>query len=128
MNDKPRVGAGNIEITLAEKDYVLVPTLAAAQGISRQAGGLRKAIDSIMLMDIDVITRIIQLGLGPKTVKELGGAEKLPAIIWQEGMTDSSGQLALKCIEYINVLSNGGRPPTKEPDGEDGEAPGANPP
>lgn len=121
MNDKPRVGAGNIELTLGGRDYVMVPTPAAALGISRQAGGLRKAINSIMEMDIDVIVRIIQFGLGPKVVKELGGSEKLATLCWEEGMTDTSGQLALKCVEYINVLSNGGRPPAEKLE-EDGQA------
>jgi hypothetical protein len=43
-------------------------------------------------------------------VKELGGANKIAELIYNEGLTDSTGEFAGKCIEYIGVLSNGGRP------------------
>lgn len=114
MAEKVRVGMGSVTITLGsgdeEKEYTLVPTLAAAQGTSRIAGGLRGAIDSIVKLDLDVITRVVQLGLGPKVVKTLG--TELSELVWQSGMTDSGGELASKCIEYLTMLSNGGRPLT----------------
>jgi len=105
---KARVGLGNVMITLDAREYTLVPTLAAAQGVSRISGGIRGAIDAIIKLDIDVVTRIVQLGLGPKVTKEIGPG--LPDLIWQSGLTDSGGELAAKCIEYLTMLSNGGRP------------------
>lgn len=105
---KPRVGIGNVAIKLNGSEYELVPTLAAAQGTSRMSGGIRGAIEAVLRLDVDVITRIIQLGLGPKVTKDLG--PDLPELIWQTGMTDTEGELAAKCVEYLTMLSNGGRP------------------
>lgn len=115
-----RVGAGNIAVQLNGEEYNLVPTLEAAQSISRGSGGLRVAINSVMNMDIDTIVRVVQLGLGPAVVKELGGASKLPQLVWESGFTDTSGELAVKCIEYLTVLSNAGRPvgPKKDDGGD----------
>jgi hypothetical protein len=120
--NKPRVGAGNVVITLGieeyEKEYELVPTLAAAQGVSRIGGGIRGAMDAIVKLDLDIITRVVQLGLGPTVTKTVG--PRLPDLIWQAGLTDSGGELAAKCIEYLTMLSNGGRPITTTEEVGDG--------
>ena len=105
MNDKPQVGVGNVTIYLDGKPYELIPTLAAAQGISRLGGGIRVAIDNVLKLDIDTIA---QLGLGPTVSKEFGNT--LPDVVWRSGFMDSDGELASKCVEYLTVLSNGGRP------------------
>ena len=109
----PKVGAGNITISLGGDDeskheYVLVPTLAAAQGISRTSGGIRGAIDKVIAFDLDTITNVVRLGLGPRVVKEIG--QDFNELVWRAGMTDTGGELVARCIEYLSVLSNGGRP------------------
>lgn len=108
---KPRVGAGNVMITLGGQEYPLVPTLAAAQAISREQGGIRTAIDRLAQMDFDLVCKVVRLGLGPKVVRELGGAEKIPELVYETGLIDSSGRAITKCIDYLTNLSNGGRPP-----------------
>ena len=120
---KAKVGIGNIPITLAGNEYNLVPTLNAAQGISRSAAGLRGSMEAIMRMDVDQVVRVIQLGLGPRVVKDLGGVDKLPELIYQSGMTDTSGGIIAKCIEYITVLTNGGKPLNPKKDEDEGENP-----
>lgn len=112
MNDmtRPRVGSGNVTITIKGQDYDLVPTYHAASNISRLSGGIRGAINSIVQLDLDVISRVVQFGLGPKVVKDLGGANKLGELIYDEGITDGSGEFTGKCIEYLTNLSNGGKP------------------
>lgn len=108
-----RIGIGDVIITLPDpengalKEYVLRPTLNAALSISRQAGGIRGAIDAVLKMDLDVIVRTIQLGLGVQTARLL---KDLPERVWQAGLTDDQGQLAAKCVEYLHVLANGGKP------------------
>ena len=120
-----QVGSGNVEVVIDGKDFVLVPTAGAAQGISRAYGGLRGAINLVSALDLDAITRVIQLGLGPKAVKELGGNDKLGDLVWRSGLSDNTSQMVVKCIEYITVLTNGGRPVT--PAGEEDEETGKDP-
>jgi hypothetical protein len=111
---KARLGTGNVLLTLAGKEYTMVPTLAAAQGVSRLSGGIRGGIDAVIRLDIDTIVRVVQLGLGPTVVREIGPS--LPELIFQEGLTDSGGEVVSKCVEYMTLLSNGGRPLTPIPD------------
>lgn len=114
MADEAQVGAGDVPITLDGKDYALVPTVAAFKNISKAFGGLRAAATAVTTLDVDIITRIVQFGLGPQVVKELGGADKLPDHIFAAGILDTSGGLASKCITFVTNLSNGGRPVPEE--------------
>ena len=99
-----------IMITIKGQEYPLVPSLGAAQGISRQTGGLRRAMDLVLALDIDALNVCLRLALGPKVVKELGGNENLAELLWSEGYTDSGGEYVGKIIDYLTLLSNGGRP------------------
>lgn len=103
-----QVGAGNVVVRLGDAEYVLVPTLAAAQGISRMAGGIRGAIDGVVKADLDVIMAVVRFGLGPRVAKEIG--DKLPELVWKSGLTDSTGEISARCVEYLSILANGGRP------------------
>lgn len=115
-DEKPEVGIGNIKVVLNGQDYELVPTLGAAQGVSRIGGGLRAIIGRVVDLDLDLITRIINLGLGPKVVKELGGAEKVAEYVWQTGLLDGEGDLSALVARYVTHLANGGRPPKEAND------------
>jgi len=107
-----KVGMGNVAINLNGSEHYLVPSLNAMQTLSRFGGGngLRGVVDSVAKMDLDSVVRVVQLGLGPNAVKELGGAQKLPSLIYEAGMADSTGGIIAKCIEYLSNLMNGGRP------------------
>lgn len=109
--NKTRMGAGDVVITLGGVDYTLRPTLNAAQIISRQSGGIRGAIDSILRMDMDVIAKVVTLGLGPQQAKNI---KNLAEAIWEAGLTDDTGAIIAKCVEYLHVLANGGRPVSQE--------------
>lgn len=113
MTTTAKVGAGTVYVMLGGKEYALIPTLAAMQGISRVNGGIRGALDRVVQLDFDTFERVMRLGLGPKTVRQIeqDTGEQLPEILFAAGMTDDTeGKLASKCIEYLSVLSNGGRP------------------
>ena len=117
------VGSGNVTITLEGREFVLRPSLNACLVISRQAGGIRGAIDKVLAMDLDMIVRVIQLGLGPQAARRF---KDLPEVVFRSGLTDTSSGLMAHCIEYLGVLANGGRPLVRG----DEEAPddSANPP
>ena len=107
-NQQPAgVGSGNVTITLAGREYILRPSLNACLVISRQAGGIRGAIDKVLAMDIDMIVRVIQLGLGNDAARRF---KDLPEVVFRSGLTDTSSGLMAHCIEYLGVLANGGRP------------------
>jgi len=113
-DEKSRLGIGNVEITLGGQDYVLRPTLNAAQQLSRLNGGIRGTIDAVARMDFDVVVRVITLGLGPQSGRPgLLKDKDIPELVWSSGLTDDSGALLARCIEYLHVLANGGRPINK---------------
>lgn len=107
---KPRVGAGNVKITLGGQERELKPSLAAIKSLSRSGGGIRGSISSVMALDVETIFTVIRTGLGPEVVKELGGAEVLERLIYEEGLTDTTGGIVEKAVEYLMNLSRGGRP------------------
>lgn len=103
MSNKPRLGAGNVEIELDGETCVLKPSLRATQGISRNFGGISEAIQSISKMDFDALVNVIALGLNKTDKKE---REEIAEQVYATGMTD----LAAPAIKYLSILANGGRP------------------
>lgn len=106
-SDKAQLGIGSVPIMLNGSEYVLVPSLNAAKKLSRMHGGIRGAIDAVMKMDIDVITEVVELGLGPRVASTI---KDLPTLVWQSGLTDQTGRLTEHCITYLSILANGGKP------------------
>lgn len=109
-NSGTRVGAGNVKITLGGQELALKPSLASIKALSRAQGGIRGSISSVMALDVEAIFTVVRHGLGPEVVKELGGAEKLEMLIYEEGLTDTTGGVVEKCTEYLMNLTRGGRP------------------
>jgi len=95
---KAQLGAGNVEIELAGETVTLKPTLNACQTISRQAGGVIGAIQALGRLDFDILVSVIALGLGkkPKDIEEA---------VFDAGMAE----LNPKAIEFLTILSTGGR-------------------
>ena len=119
---RPAVGAGDIEISLLDsagnpERLVLKPSYHAARTISAQSGGLLGAIERVARLDIDATNQIIQLGLG-KDQMPRGGMATLSERIWRTGLSDEEGGVAERCIAFIRVLMNGGRPPQTSEDGD----------
>lgn len=107
-NSKPRLGAGNVDITLDGEAVTLKPTLKAAQTLSRQTDGLMGAIERVTRFDLDTITSVVALGTG-REVKEVADA------VWRTGVSD----LAPSAIKYLGILANGGRPADGSNGGEE---------
>jgi hypothetical protein len=122
-NGSERVpGAGDVAIMLAGEEYFLRPTAKAALTISRGQGGIRGAIDAVLKMEVDAVTNVVKLGLGLAVVRELTRTTPLEELVYESGLTDTSGGLVAKTIEFLHILANGGRPVGgDESDKKDGE-------
>jgi hypothetical protein len=111
MATKPKAhhypGSGNVELILGGEKLVLRPTLNAGMAISRQAGGIRGAIDKVMAMDLDAIVGVVRLGIGPEEAKRVKNLDRL---IYENGLMDAQGEVLGKCMEYLSNLARGGRP------------------
>ena len=100
-------GSGDITVTLGDQELVLRPSLDAALTLSRQAGGIRLAINKVLDMDLDTIVAVIRLGVGREEAKRLKNLDRL---IYENGLLDAQGELVTRCIEYLSNLARGGRP------------------
>ena len=107
--DTVQLGDGDVTIQLPTRPIVLKPSLYAFQTLSRTYGGLQAVVDKISALEWDVIMRVIECGLGNRTwnpkMKEAFAEE-----VFRAGLTDDSGGIAYKCIDYIQSLMRGGRP------------------
>jgi hypothetical protein len=108
-NENRVPGEGNVTIILGGKEETLVPSYEAAKAISRTYGGIGRAVDMALAVNIEVIKDTIFLGLGygPNKRPPRGLEEK----IWAEGFTDDTGALVDKVVLFLRVLSAGGRMP-----------------
>jgi hypothetical protein len=106
-------GSGDVELVLGDTRLVLRPTLNAGLAISRQAGGIRGAIDKVVAMDLDAIVSVIRLGIGPEEAKRIKNLDRL---VYENGLTDAQGEVLGKCMEYLSNLARGGRPADVEDD------------
>ncbi len=114
---KPMLGAGDVTITLAGEEFVLKPSLHAMMTISRTTGGIRGAIDGVARMEMDIIVRVVGLGIGQQQARRF--KNDLAEVIYESGLTDATGGVIAKCIEYLHVLANGGKPVNTEEVAED---------
>lgn len=116
-NYKPRLGSGNVPVTIDGEALELVPTYAAMAKISSRGGGLRGAMERILQLDADTIVDVIAVGLGYGANKR--PPKDLSERIWRTGFTLATGGIADAAFEYVNVLANGGRPVPKDELGDE---------
>jgi hypothetical protein len=128
MAPKPKAhhypGSGDVEITLCGQSFTMKPTLNAGLSISRQAGGIRAAMDRVAAMDLDTVITVIRLGVGPEQSKSVKNFDQL---VFENGLTDADGGLLGKCMEYLANLARGGKPldtsSAEEAEAEDSKTP-----
>lgn len=113
----PKIGAGEVEISLSGMRVVLKPTLQAATVLSRKWGGLQKLIIALGGYELDAYVDCIVVAGG---VTEKGKAA-LPERVFSHGIVNLIGPLT----QFVGLLANGGRP--SEPPADDDEAEGADP-
>lgn len=95
-------GAGNIEIELDGEARVMTPSLVACMAISNLAGGLNSAAQRCLQLDMDTICQIVIAGLGLNQNQ----SKLIPELVYRTGLM----QLAGPCVDFINIVGNGGRP------------------
>lgn len=108
-------GAGNIPIELDGKAHELVPSVQACIAISRIGGGLHAAVQRCLQLDFDTICQVVTAGLGLNPQQ----AKLVPEAVYKTGLVG----LSAPCIDFINVVSNGGRPIEEDQEEGDGENP-----
>lgn len=99
---KTEMGAGDVPVTIDGREYVLKPTLKAAQELSRN-NGIATAVQRCASLELDAVVQVVAAGLGRST-KDL--AQK----IYDTGIR----HVAPACITFLTNLSNGGRPLKEE--------------
>lgn len=105
--DEAKIGDGNVPITIDGKEWVLKPSYKACIALATNGDGLRSLISRCANLELDTIRRVVAEGLG-RNPTDL--AERLYAT----GLRNVSGP----AINYLVILSNGGRPVPKEEDKE----------
>lgn len=115
MNE-PMVGDGDIEIELDGKVHTLVPTAEICFAISRLRGGIREIERRILALDADMIVDVlgIAMGLNPNQKKKM-----LPKAVFNTGLINLTGPL----IDFLLIVSNGGRPIAEDEEKEDAPDP-----
>jgi len=112
-------GEGEITVNIDGQEEVLRPTYGVARTLSTRYGGLSQVTDRVLNLDLDVITDIVQLGLGYSSSNR--PPRDLSERIWRSGLTDDSGSIAERCVLFVRVLAHGGRLPVDKPEGAEGE-------
>lgn len=115
-----KLNSGDVPITLAGHERILKPTLRAITMISAQYGGLSKARAALAEQDFQAVSTVIKWGLN-LTDKE---TRQLPEQIFQTGLT---AELIVPLINYLGILSNGGKPLPDDPVERDESAEGNEP-
>lgn len=111
------IGAGDLEIELDGKIVVMRPTLEACTRISAIAGGFNGAVQRCLNMDFSMICEIVAVGIGANPRQR---EKDVPAAVYKTGVLI----LSAPCIDFIRIVSNGGRPPLDEDEEVDDIAPG----
>ena len=119
MADTAEPGAGTITIELDGKEHQMVPTLAACMAISSIAGGLNAAVQKCLQLDFNTICAFVQAGLGLNPTQ----SKMVPEAVYKTGTMTLSGP----CIDFINIVANGGRPIVLDDDEGAGEGAEADP-
>lgn len=107
MAKEVSVGDGDVPISIDGKQFVLKPSYKACVALATGGDGLRALISRCANLELDTIHRIVAEGLGrnPNDLREK---------LYAAGLRNVSGP----CIDYLVVLSNGGRPVPKDEDKE----------
>jgi virulence-associated protein VagC len=110
---------GEVEIVLNGNKRVLRPTLNAITQISRLHNGMNGVTQALVNSDFDAVVAVVRHGLGIPDRE----ATRLPAEIYKNGLTQD---LVIACINYVSILTNGGRPRADVPPETDDETPAGN--
>lgn len=116
-------GQGHVRLMLGNEEVTLKPTAHAMLELSRKYGGLATVARRIVEMDADAVVDVLAHGLGGPAYNTAAKRKELAEKAFAAGLTDDTGGVAAKCVEYITVLMRGGRP-APAPGEDEAAAPG----
>lgn len=94
---------GEVDVKLQGATHTLRCTLGAAKQVNAVLGSFGEAYARVQKMDFFAFNVVICAGLG-KTGKD---APDMESVVYESGMPALQDSL----LEYLTLLSNGGRPP-----------------
>lgn len=100
---------GEYEFQLADDKITLKATPNALRTILAKHGGMRKAIEKIYMMEVDIMEDVIEAGVAPQKIDR----EILQANVYETGIIN----LIEPLTSFLILLSNGGKHPEKEQKG-----------
>lgn len=112
-NEKPRLGQGNVTVTIDGEEYVLKPSISAITTLSRKYGGLNVVVERVAKLDFETILDVLEAGIG-RTSSNPRQRQQFAEAVFHTGLTDDTGGLGLLCVRYVIILMRGGRPLTPE--------------
>lgn len=105
--------ATEVAVVISGEERFLRPTLRAAIAVSRRFGGFLAAFQKIGGLDLEAATHIVAAGLDKRDPDEIKEIEKA---VFEHGVA----LLVEPLSRFVEILSNGGREPGKEPEEKDG--------
>lgn len=101
VKDGPGLEDAVVEIELDGRTHKLVPSMNACLGISDIDGGGAMAAMRCERLDLRTICKVIELGVGFNPRQ----AQMIPEAVYKAGVMKCAGP----CIEFINIVNNGGK-------------------
>lgn len=90
--------------------YILTPTVSVMRRIDRQFGGVAGVLEDLRRLRLSTVTALVQIGADVTGDKEKAALERR---VFATGI----GNVTPHLVEFIGVVSNGGRP--LDSDGDD---------
>lgn len=109
-----RITAGEVGITLDGAPATLRPTVGAGIAINQMFGNLQEAHRRVQALDLEATGFIVAKAIGARD----GDIKSVTEKVFATGLQD----LRLPVMQYIAMLTNGGKPINPEPDEGNGEA------
>ena len=98
-----------VAVVIAGEERFLRPTLRAAIAVNRRFGGFVGAFQKIGALDLEAAVHIVAAGLDRRDPDDLKALER---DVFEHGVA----LLVEPLSRYVEILSNGGREPGKEPE------------
>lgn len=101
--------AAEVAVVIGGKEYFLRPTLRAAIAVSRRFGGFIAAFQKVGALDLEAAVQIVAAGLDKRDPDDIEAIERQ---VFEHGVS----LLVEPLGRFVEILSNGGREPGKEPE------------
>lgn len=118
MAKKPSLTDGSVELTLCDEPFVLTASLEATLKLSQGAGGLSRLVQAVRDLDFQACASIVAIGAG----LDAKAAKRVPELLYRHGLVAAQPQL----MEFVLILTNGGKPFVDLDDDEEGEGEAGN--